>query len=142
MGLFCPFGQNIRPNFANIEQADWISIAKKDVERSNEDNDCMLQILSGCEFYVTRIREALSVGAWMHAWRVVLTHFSQRYPKLADVRSDVRCDISRRAIVAFDLMTLPLRLLPALPALTPALLCVFAEELDDEPASLPLTSIN
>ena len=75
----------------------------------------------------------------MGAWRVVLTHFSQRYPKLADVRSDVRGDISRRAIVAFDLMTLPLRLLPALPALTPALLCVFAEELDDEPAPLPPT---
>ena len=55
------------------------------------------------------------------------------------MRSDVRGDISRRAIVAFDLMTLPLRLLPALPALTPALLCVFAEELDDEPA--PLTGV-
>jgi len=37
-------------------------------------------------------------------------------------------------------MTLPLRLLPALPALTPALLCVFAEELDDEPAPPSLTS--
>jgi len=36
--------------------------------------------------------------------------------------------------VAFDLMTMPLRLLPALPALTPALLCVFAEELDDDAA--------
>jgi len=36
----------------------------------------------------------------MGAWRVVLTHFSQRYPKLADVRSDVRGDVSRRAIAA------------------------------------------
>ena len=99
------------------------------------------------------------------------------YPKLADVHSDVRGDVSRRAdpdpkphphphpsshpsphpnrnpqpnpnpnpnlnpspspnqaVVAFDLMTMPLRLLPALPALTPALLCVFAEELDDDAA--------
>ena len=56
------------------------------------------------------------------------------YPKLADVHSDVRGDVSRRAVVAFDLMTMPLRLLPALPALTPALLCVFAEELDDDTA--------
>ena len=39
-----------------------------------------------------------------------------------------------QAVVAFDLMTMPLRLLPALPALTPALLCVFAEELDDDAA--------
>eukprot|EP00964_Phaeocystis_antarctica_P084720 scaffold53412_cov63-Phaeocystis_antarctica.AAC.1 len=29
---------------------------------------------------------------------------------------------------------MPLRLLPALPALTPALLCVFAEGLDDDAA--------
>ena len=44
---------------------------------------------------------------------------------------------TRKAVVAFDLMTMPLRLLPALPALTPALLCVFAEELDDDGAVPP-----
>ena len=74
------------------------------------------------------VAEALEVGRRMGAWRVVLTHFSQRYPKLADVRGDT----TRRAVVAFDLMTVPLRLLPSLPALMPALLCVFAEELDDD----------
>ena len=39
-----------------------ITLTDEDVERSNEDNDCMLHILAGCEFHVTRIREALSVG--------------------------------------------------------------------------------
>ena len=43
-------------------------------------------------------------------------------------------------MVAFDLMTMPLRLLPALPALTPALLCVFAEELDDDAAGSATTN--
>ena len=53
------------------------------------------------------------------------------------VRAKVADPIPRTVVfiqVAFDLMTMPLRLLPALPALTPALLCVFAEELDDDAA--------
>ena len=33
------------------------------------------------------VHEALAVGEAMHAWRTVLTHFSQRYPKLTDVRA-------------------------------------------------------
>ena len=74
------------------------------------------------------VAEALDVGRQMGAWRVVLTHFSQRYPKLADVRGAA----TRTAVVAFDLMTMPLRLMPVLPTLTPALLSVFAEELDEE----------
>ena len=74
------------------------------------------------------VAEALDVGRRMGAWRVVLTHFSQRYPKLADVRGAA----TRTAVVAFDLMTMPLRLMPVLPALTPALLSVFAEELDED----------
>ena len=41
--------------------------------------------------------------------RVVLTHFSQRYPKLADVRSDVRGDVSRRVPLPLPL-ALPLAL--------------------------------
>ena len=62
----------------------------------------------------------------MSAWRVVLTHFSQRYPKLTDVRS-ANTD---GAIIAFDMMRVPFSLLQELPKLTPALLCMFAAELD------------
>ena len=71
------------------------------------------------------VGEALDVGRRMGAWRVLLTHFSQRYPKLADVRGAP----ARRAVVAFDLMCAPFRLLPQLPRLMPALMCLFADEL-------------
>ena len=47
--------------------------------------------------------EALHVGEQMGAWRVLLTHFSQRYPKLADLRGAP----ASRATAAFDMMTLP-----------------------------------
>jgi len=72
------------------------------------------------------VGEALDVGARMGAWRVLLTHFSQRYPKLTDVGGGLP---AAGAILAFDLMSVPFRLLPALPRLTPALLCLFADEL-------------
>ena len=72
------------------------------------------------------VGEALRVGERMCAWRVMLTHFSQRYPKLADVRRLPTAG----AVIAFDLMSVPFRLLPGLPQLTPALLCLFADELD------------
>ena len=76
------------------------------------------------------VNEALDVGIGMHAWRVVLTHFSQRYPKLTDVRHTHRSTTRRSgedsALVAFDQMTIPFHLLPDLPQLTTALLCLFA----------------
>ena len=38
----------------------------------------------------------------MGAWRVLLTHFSNRYPRLADVRGGGAA--ATRAVPAFDLM--------------------------------------
>ena len=76
------------------------------------------------------IGEALGVGAAMGAWRVLLTHFSQRYPKLADPR--IGGAPTAGAIVAFDQMVAPFALLRDLPRLMPALLCLFADELTDE----------
>ena len=73
------------------------------------------------------VGEALEVGRRMGAWRVVLTHFSQRYPKLSDVRN-----ANDRALIAFDQMTLPFPLLADLPRLTPALLCLFSHELRNQ----------
>ena len=69
------------------------------------------------------VAEALSVGQKMSAWRVILTHFSQRYPQMSDVRH-----AGSHALVAFDQMTVPFELLTDLPKLTPALLCLFAHE--------------
>jgi ribonuclease Z len=71
------------------------------------------------------VGEAIQVGHRMGAWRVLLTHFSQRYPKLPDVRQLPTAG----AVLAFDLMSIPFCLLPGLPLLTPALLCLFADEL-------------
>jgi len=72
------------------------------------------------------LSEALGIGAQMGAWRVLLTHFSQRYPKLGEA-GEARIN---HATLALDMMTVPFPLLPALPALTPALQCCL---LDVEP---------
>jgi ribonuclease Z len=88
------------------------------------------------------VGEAIQVGQRMGAWRVLLTHFSQRYPKLADVRQLPTAG----AILAFDLMSIPLSLLPGLPQLAPALLCLFADELaagsEDAVAGAPACPID
>ena len=52
------------------------------------------------------VGEALEVGAAMRAWRVILTHFSQRYPKLTDLRS-TSSSADARALIAFDQMSIP-----------------------------------
>jgi ribonuclease Z len=62
--------------------------------------------------------EALGVWAASGAYRLVLTHFSSRYPKLPVLGDGPG---ARAAAVAFDFMTLGLRDLPGLPALTPVL---------------------
>jgi hypothetical protein len=43
----------------------------------------------------------------MGAWRVLLTHFSNRYPRLADVRAGGAA--ATRAVPAFDLMEVGVR---------------------------------
>ena len=48
------------------------------------------------------VAEALEVANQMGAWRVLLTHFSNRYPRLADVRGGGAA--ATRAVPAFDLM--------------------------------------
>lgn len=70
---------------------------------------------------------AAQVGARMGAWRVILTHFSQRYPKLADVRGAP----TDGAVIAFDMMAVPFPMLTELPRVTPALQCLFASEMAD-----------
>ena len=74
------------------------------------------------------VGEALEIGRRMGAWRVILTHFSQRFPKLADVRDSP----TDGAVIAFDGMRVPFSLLPELPQLTPSLLCMFAAELEGD----------
>lgn len=75
------------------------------------------------------ISEALEVAQSMHAWRVVLTHFSQRYSRHVPnvwehkrVRSNSALSALARAAPAFDGMVLPFARLYTLPALARAMM--------------------
>lgn len=72
--------------------------------------------------------EALGVADAMRAYRVALTHFSQRYPKApAGVDAAAR-PWRNRPLVAADGACLRFADLPALPALAPALALALAEQ--------------
>jgi ribonuclease Z len=73
-------------------------------------------------------REAIGVGASAGAYRTILTHFSQRYPKIP-VIDEVDTE---RACVAFDLMSVNLADLPVLPKVLPHLKVLFKDELAAE----------
>ena len=59
-----------------------------------------------------------------NAYRVILTHFSQRYPKLPP---GIEGPAAATAAVAFDDMRVPLVALPDLPMLLPVLLCALGD---------------
>ena len=59
-----------------------------------------------------------------NAYRVILTHFSQRYPKLPP---GIEGPAAATAAVAFDGMRVPLVTLPDLPTLLPVLLCALGD---------------
>ena len=68
--------------------------------------------------------QAVEVGVAMRARRILLTHFSQRYPKIPSYSDS----FSSRTCLAFDLMCVRFRALAWLPALTPAFSWLFSEE--------------
>lgn len=70
-------------------------------------------------------KEAVGVGTSAGAYRVVLTHFSQRYPKVPVFNE---ADMQRTCI-AFDLMTVNLADLPMLPKFLPYLKVLFRNEM-------------
>ena len=70
--------------------------------------------------------EALRTAAAMGAYRTVLTHFSQRYPR-APHGVPVAGPLAARAMAACDGMSLPLELLPRLHLLAPALAAALAD---------------
>lgn len=74
--------------------------------------------------------EALEVcSTWMSAWRTVLTHFSQRYPRVPLLDNDVMTKLANAgAIVAFDLMRVNFADLDALPLVMPSICAAFPEE--------------
>ena len=74
-------------------------------------------------------REALGVGAEAGVYRTLLTHFSQRYPKVP-VLDESAAAVADSSAVAFDLMRVRLSDLPALPRVMPSLRALF----DDDPS--------
>ena len=75
-------------------------------------------------------REAVATGAKAGAYRTLLTHFSQRYPKIPVMDAS----FADSTAIAFDMMTLNLADLPALPTLLPALRALFPEQAPPEDA--------
>lgn len=72
------------------------------------------------------VEEALQMAADMGAWRTILTHFSQRYPKLP-VGLPANGSEHHNVMLAFDGMCVPFKLLLELPRVLPAIACAFAE---------------
>ena len=69
-------------------------------------------------------RDAVRTGVEARAYRTILTHFSQRYPKIPVLDESV----SERTAVAFDMMRVDFaRDLPRLPSLVPAVQAVFLD---------------
>jgi hypothetical protein len=68
----------------------------------------------------------------MGAYRTLLTHFSQRYPKLPAGLDARAARWRERPLLAFDGMVVPLALLPALPAATPLVAAALGEQEEEE----------
>ena len=104
--------------------------------------------------------EAIRCGYDANAYRTILTHFSQRYPKaplfdggesnlFAGAGADADADADAKKVreysngsvgVAFDLMRVDFTALPRLPSLMPAIRAVFPDPVEDAEASLEGTS--
>lgn len=78
-------------------------------------------------------KEAIEVGDSAGAYRIILTHFSQRYPKIPVFDESHM----HKTCIAFDLMSVNLADLPVLPKVIPYLKLLFrnemvVDELDDD----------
>lgn len=77
--------------------------------------------------------EAIEAGNSAGAYRIILTHFSQRYPKIPVVDENHM----HKTCIAFDMMSVNLADLPVLPKILPYLKLLFknemvVDELDDD----------
>lgn len=89
--------------------------------------------------------EALDVcSSQMGAWRTILTHFSQRYPKIPKLdNSKVEQLKIARASIAFDLMCVDFSRLEELPRVVPALRdCFPNENLECDPMDTSRAAVN
>lgn len=70
-------------------------------------------------------KEAIEVGNSAGVYRIILTHFSQRYPKIP-VFDETHM---HKTSIAFDLMSVNLADLPVLPRILPYLRILFRNEM-------------
>ena len=75
-------------------------------------------------------QEALEVAQQMESKFTILTHFSQRYPKVSTALFNEQC--SERVAVAFDGMTVGLRELHRLNSLLPSMQAIFSTVVDQQ----------
>lgn len=76
------------------------------------------------------IKDALHAGVVSGAYRTILTHFSQRYPKIPVLKED---NLKIKKIgLAYDMMTVGLGDLPRLPCVIPALQGLCDEDDEEE----------
>lgn len=85
--------------------------------------------------------EALTVCAQqMQAWRTVLTHFSQRYPKIPRLDDDIVKKLyQNRAAVACDMMSVDFTRLEEIPRIVPALRDCYPDECETWATGLSAT---
>ena len=89
-------------------------------------DDSMLEEAIGKKHCTTK--EAVETGVAAGVYRTLLTHFSQRYPKVPVIDENFEGHVG----IAFDLMTVRLTDLPRLPVLVPAVKVLFEEEEEEE----------
>ncbi|XP_074285342.1 tRNase Z TRZ3, mitochondrial [Silene latifolia] len=83
-------------------------------------------------------QEAIDVGEAAGVYRIILTHFSQRYPKIP-VFGDAHM---HNTCIGFDMMSINLADLPVLPQVLPHLKLLFRNEMGvDEIEDLPLEEV-
>lgn len=73
-------------------------------------------------------KEAIEVGVSAGVYRIFLTHFSQRYPKIPVFDERYK----DRTCIAFDMMSVNLADMPLLPSLLPPLKLLFQHDSMDE----------
>ncbi|KAH9618548.1 hypothetical protein KSS87_006548 [Heliosperma pusillum] len=84
-------------------------------------------------------KEAIEVGEAAGVYRIILTHFSQRYPKIP-VFGDAHM---HNTCIGFDMMSINLADLPVLPQVLPHLKLLFRNEMGvDEVEDLPLEAVS
>lgn len=84
-------------------------------------------------------KEAVEVGDSAGAYRIILTHFSQRYPKIPVFNEDHM----HKTCIAFDLMSVNLADLHVLPRVLPYLKLLFRDEMIvDESDDVNLVTAN